>query len=57
MPPPSLGNTESMAWVPIQAGQDHLQQYTKKSSIEALAELVWNSLDAEATTVDVDIEA
>lgn len=46
-----------MAWVPIQAGQDHLQQYTKKSSIEALAELVWNSLDAEATTVDVDIEA
>jgi hypothetical protein len=46
-----------MAWVPIQAGQDHLQQYAKKSPIEALAELIWNGLDAEATTVDVDIEA
>src|ERR1700728_2774722 len=53
---PSLGNTEPMAWMPVEAGQDHLQQYTKKSPIEALAELIWNSLDAEATTVDVDIE-
>jgi Histidine kinase-, DNA gyrase B-, and HSP90-like ATPase len=54
--PRSLGNTGSMAWVSIQAGQDHLEQYTKKSPIEALAELIWNGLDAEATTVDVDIE-
>jgi hypothetical protein len=45
-----------MAWVPIQAGQDHLLQYTKKSPIEALGELIWNGLDAEATAVDVDIE-
>ena len=45
-----------MAWVPIQAGQDHLRQYTKKGAIEALAELIWNGLDAEAPTVDVDIE-
>jgi hypothetical protein len=51
-----LRNTESMAWMPVQAGQDHLQQYTKKQPVEALAELIWNGLDAEATTVDVNIE-
>ena len=52
-----LRDTEFMAWVPIQAGQDHLRQYTKKGAIEALAELIWNGLDAEAPTVDVDIES
>jgi hypothetical protein len=45
-----------MGWVPIQAGQDHLQQYTRRSPIDALAELVWNGLDAEADLVDVDIQ-
>jgi len=44
-----------MTWVPIHAGQDHLQQYAKKSPVEALAELIWNGLDAEADRVDVDI--
>ncbi len=48
--------TEPMAWVPIHAGQDHLQQYTRRSAVDALVELVWNGLDAEADTVDVDIE-
>jgi Histidine kinase-, DNA gyrase B-, and HSP90-like ATPase len=52
-----LSNTGFVAWVPIQAGQDHLRQYTKKGTIEALAELIWNGLDAEAATVDVDIES
>ncbi len=45
-----------MTWVPIQAGQDHLEQFARKSPIDALAELIWNGLDAEALTVDVDIE-
>ena len=44
-----------MSWVPIHAGQDHLQQFTRRSAIDALAELIWNALDAEAETVDVQI--
>lgn len=48
--------TERMTWVPIHAGQDHLQQFTRRSAIDALAELIWNGLDAEADTVDVGIE-
>jgi len=45
-----------MAWVPIHAGKDHLQQFTRRSPIDALSELIWNGLDAEADEVDVDIE-
>jgi hypothetical protein len=45
-----------MTWIPIQAGSDHLQQYARKSALDALAELIWNGLDAEALTVDVQIE-
>ncbi len=56
LPLGSLGNTTAMAWVPIRAGQDHLEQYTRKSPISALAELIWNALDAEATSVDVRID-
>jgi hypothetical protein len=45
-----------MAWKPVQAGGDHLGQYARKHPVDALAELVWNGLDAEATTVDVTID-
>lgn len=45
-----------MVWHQIQAGQDHLLQYTKRPSVEALTELIWNSLDAEADLVDIEIE-
>lgn len=48
--------TGLVAWVPIQAGQDHLQQFTRRSPIDALVELVWNALDAEADTIDVAID-
>ncbi len=44
-----------MTWVAIHAGQDHLQQFTRRSAIDALVELIWNALDAEADSVDVRI--
>ena len=47
---------EPMAWVPIHAGQDHLQQFGRRSSIDALTELIWNGLDAEADTVKVETD-
>jgi hypothetical protein len=50
------GQNGHVAWVPIRAGQDHLQQYARQSAIDAVAELIWNGLDAEADTVDVDAE-
>jgi len=46
-----------MAWKPIRAGRDHLQQYGKQPAVEAVAELIWNSLDAEADQVDVEVES
>jgi hypothetical protein len=45
-----------MAWLPIQAGQDHLTQYARRDPVAAVAELIWNGLDAEADRIDVDIE-
>lgn len=46
-----------MAWTAIKAGRDYLDQFTKRSPIDALAELIWNGLDAEADTVVVDIKS
>lgn len=44
-----------MATYPVQAGRDHLAQFTKKRPLEAVAELIWNALDAEATLVSVKV--
>ncbi len=49
-------NNGSMVWRKIEAGRDHLLQYTKRPPVEALAELVWNSLDAEADLVEIEID-
>jgi Histidine kinase-, DNA gyrase B-, and HSP90-like ATPase len=40
----------------VKAGRDHLTQYSRHNPVDALTELIWNSLDAEADEVDVDIE-
>lgn len=45
-----------MTWVPIHAGKDHLASFRSKSPVHALAELVWNALDAEADLVDIEIQ-
>lgn len=34
---------------------DHLERLARAGGISALAELIWNSLDAEATSVEIDI--
>lgn len=41
----------------IKVEKDHLQKLTTARPIPALAELIWNSLDADATRVDVNIES
>lgn len=53
--PPS-GKTGGVSWVQIHAGQDHLAQFGRRKPIDAVAELIWNGLDAEADTVDVALE-
>ncbi|WP_033440856.1 ATP-binding protein [Saccharothrix sp. NRRL B-16314] len=47
-----------MAWKPVHTGRDFLarQTYTKAGAVEAINELVWNGLDAEANEIDIDVE-
>jgi len=39
---------------PVEVQTDFLERQTKAQPIQALAELIWNSLDADATKVDVE---
>jgi histidine kinase/DNA gyrase B/HSP90-like ATPase len=41
----------------VQVERDHLKKLATAKPIQALSELVWNSLDADATRVDVEIDA
>jgi hypothetical protein len=43
-------------WMPVRAGRDYLGQYTRAGALDAVAELIWNGLDAEADMVNVDVE-
>ncbi|WP_439382087.1 ATP-binding protein [Amycolatopsis lexingtonensis] len=45
-----------MVWQPVRVGRDHLGQFTNRSAVDAITELVWNGLDAEADEVDVVVE-
>lgn len=45
-----------MPSIKIQAAADHLQRLIGKSPLVGLAELIWNAIDAEATTISVRIE-
>lgn len=46
----------SQRQISVQVADDHLQKLaTSKRAIDALSELVWNSLDADASTVSIDI--
>lgn len=40
----------------IQVQSDHLSKITSAHPIQALSELIWNSLDADAASVDVSLE-
>jgi hypothetical protein len=52
-----IEHTLDMAWMQVRAGRDYLQQYSRQGPIDALVELIWNGLDAEADEVDIDIES
>jgi hypothetical protein len=41
---------------PVEVQSDFLEKITRAQPIQALAEFIWNSLDADATAVDVKIE-
>lgn len=41
----------------VQVEHDHLRKLANATPIQAVAELVWNALDADATRVDVEIES
>lgn len=40
----------------VQVQPDHLEKLTRARPVPALAELIWNALDADATKVEVEIE-
>ena len=41
---------------PVEVQSDFLAQITRAKPVQALAELIWNSLDADASNVDVFVE-
>ena len=45
-----------MPSIRIQAAADHLQRLIGRSPIVGVSELIWNAIDAEATTVSIRIE-
>jgi hypothetical protein len=42
--------------ISVKAQPDHLTSYTKAAPVAALAELVWNAFDTDATTLVVSIK-
>jgi hypothetical protein len=44
-----------MKQIKVEAKPDHVQSLSKVSPLNALAELIWNALDADATRIYVDI--
>ena len=45
-----------MQEVKVEVRPDFLERQAKAQPIQALAELIWNGLDADATKIDVDVE-
>jgi DNA mismatch repair ATPase MutL len=41
---------------PVEVQSDFLEKITRAKPVQALAEFIWNSLDADATAVDVRVE-
>ncbi len=42
--------------IDIGVERDHIEAQTKASGITALSELIWNSLDADATEIHIDFK-
>ncbi len=45
-----------MQEISVEVRPDFLERQAKAQPIQALAELIWNGLDADATSVNVEIE-
>jgi hypothetical protein len=41
----------------IKVEKDHIEALTKASGVSALSELIWNSLDADATNIDIEYKS
>lgn len=41
---------------PVEVQSDFLEKITRSKPVQALAEFIWNSLDADASRVDVFFE-
>ena len=41
----------------IKVEKDHIESLTKASGVTALSELIWNSLDADATNIEIDYKS
>jgi signal transduction histidine kinase len=41
----------------VQVERDHLRKLANATPIQAVAELIWNSVDADATRVDLEIDS
>ncbi len=41
---------------PVEVQSDFLEKITRAKPVQALAEFIWNSLDADASNVDVFVE-
>lgn len=44
-------------FIDIGVERDHFEAQTKANGISALSELIWNSLDADATEIHIDYRA
>ncbi len=40
----------------IKAGKTHLETFARQTAVDALSELIWNGLDAEADSIDIRME-
>ena len=54
--PADVVHNDQMPTGELTLGSDHLERMVRSNTLAGLAELVWNSLDAEATTVDISIQ-
>ena len=50
------GNNMADHTYPVEVQSDFLEKITKAKPVQALAELIWNCLDADATSVSVNFE-
>ena len=48
-------NNNKSKWFDIGVEKDHIDSLTKVTGVTALSELIWNSLDADATKITIEI--